>query len=130
MLKMKRKLACSLMAVAVIAAVILLSLLVRRYTDKPILKHALQGGGIVTAIEQEFEIPIDPLMDRPGVFCENWLYWRGFDWNAGSQIIVCGVHDEKTQKRIVELVEREVKARKLCDVVVIFFGDTKIEKNG
>lgn len=90
----------------------------------------MQGSDLVTSIEQQFEVPYDPLVDRPGVFSDNLIYWRGFAWNAGTTITVCGVNDADIQNAILELVEREVKGRGLCDVEVVFRDETKIEKDG
>ena len=125
---MKRRVAQSIFAVALLTAVGVLAVLIYRYADPPILKSALQGGDIVAVIEREFKIPSDPLMKRPGIFCDNWLYWRGFDWNAGSLISICGVHDTSTQDRIIGRIEGEVEKNGLCDIQVVFYGDTKIEE--
>ena len=125
---MTRRVAQSIFAVALLTAIGVLAVFIHRYINAPILKSPLQGGDVVAVIEREFDIPIDPLMERPGIFCSNWLYWRGLDWNAGALISVCGIHDTSTQQRIIDRVEQEVEKNGLCDIQVVFHDDTRIEE--
>jgi hypothetical protein len=125
---MKRRSTKIVMVLSVLVILAILVFIGRRYNDQPILKHALQGNELVQAIEREFEVPIDPLAERPGVFSENLLYWRGLKWNAGTEITICGVTDSTEQKRIIDFVESEVHKNALCDIELIFEDMASIRK--
>lgn len=126
--KMKGRLGWVTAVAALVGCLSLAALLIHRFIDRPILKSPLQGGEVVTLLEREFSIPEDPMEERPGVFCSSWTYWRGFDWNAGCEILICGVYDTETQNQMIVRIRREVKSRKLCDVMVVFQGDTRVAK--
>jgi hypothetical protein len=127
---MKRKTSLSVIALMLLAAVIFAAVIFYRYSDQPILKHDRQGNAIVAVIKGEFEIPIDPLTKRPGIFCGGWSYWRGFVWNAGSRITIFGVHEADIQNRIIDRIEGVVKMNNYWDVLVVFYSDAKIEHEG
>jgi hypothetical protein len=127
---MKLTVTRSILGALLLSAVFAFAVIIHRYRTAPILKSPLQGGDIVAVIEREFDIPIDPLLERPGIFCSNWLYWRGLDWNAGALISIRGVHDTSTQERIIDRIKREVEKNGLCDIQVVFYGDARIEEKG
>jgi hypothetical protein len=125
---MKRRSTKIVMALSVLAILAFLVFIGGRYSDQPILKQALQGEELIDAIEREFEVPIDPMVERPGVFLGSLLYWRGLKWNAGAEITICGVTDSVEQKRIIDFVESEVHKNALCDIELVFEGMASIKK--
>lgn len=125
---MKRRTTGILIALFILLILTFLVFIGARYNDRPLLKHTLQGGDLANALELEFEVPIDPMVERPGVFLENLLYLRGLKWNAGTVITICGVTETTEQKKIIDFVESEVRKGVLCDIELVFEDIASIKK--
>ena len=98
--------------------------------DMPIKWYDEQGRDIVTAIENEFTIPNDPMSGREGIYHSGWAYRRGGVWNTGSKITIYGVKNHGTQNRVIEQTKEMVTQRQYWDVLITFLDDARYEQDG
>ena len=100
------------------------------YRDMPVKWYDEQGKQIVEVIESEFDIPIDPMNKRKGIYHSGWAYRRRGVWNTGSSVTVYGLKDSDVQDRILLRIKALVETMNYWDVRVTFYDDAKFETEG
>lgn len=122
------KLALRFAALCIIALGAAVVYLVAIAHDMPVKWYDEQGSRVATVIEREFDIPIDPISDRKGIYHYGWAYRQGGTWHTGSNLTIYGVKDRTRQDIIINRISDLVRTNNLNDIRVTFYDNAKFEK--
>jgi hypothetical protein len=94
----------------------------------PIKWRDKQGVEIVNQIEAEYEIPIDGMSDREGVYCRGWAYRKYFKWHRGSAISIYEINDPDIQNHIIRRIRTLQEENNYTRIKVIFYEKSLFTK--
>jgi hypothetical protein len=96
--------------------------------SKPTEWHDEQGLEIVHFIEANYDIPIDEMSQREGIYTQGWAYWESFRWQRGTCIEIFGVGSPELQNQILESTAALVEEHGYKGVKVVFYERSLFEK--
>ncbi|WP_372846924.1 hypothetical protein [Pontiella sp.] len=98
-----------------------------RFT-KPVEWHDEQGLKIVHFIEANYDIPIDEMSQREGIYTKGWAYWKSFQWHQGTCIEIFGVLSPEQQNKIIESTAALIEEHGYHGVKVVFYERSLFER--
>ena len=100
------------------------------YEDMPVKWFDAQGASIVTSLERDFDIPLDGMSGREGVYHSGWAYRESGKWQTGSLIEIYGVADNQLQDAIISEVQNLLSRSNFSDAVISFKAESKYRTEG